>query len=92
MYSTSNCNSITVERARQSRVTIADGTSHEVPYVGPIRIDFENRLCFAGAIVMGKESLLGAIPMEDMNLLVHPAMQKRMANPLHPNKPSYTIK
>jgi clan AA aspartic protease len=73
-------------------VTIADGTSHQVPYVGPIRVDYENRFCFVGALVIGDETLLGAVPMEDMDLVVHPATQKLMANPLHPNKPSYTIK
>jgi len=73
-------------------VTIADGTSHQVPYVGPVRVDFENRFCFVGALVIGDETLLGAVPMEDMDLVVHPATQRLMANPLHPNKPSYTIK
>lgn len=73
-------------------VTIANGTSHQVPYVGPIRVDFENRFCFVGALVIGDETLLGAVPMEDMDLVVHPATQRLMANPLHPNKPSYTIK
>ena len=73
-------------------VTIADGTSHQVPYVGPVRVDFENRFCFVGALVIGDETLLGAVPMEDMDLVVHPATQKLMSNPLHPNKPSYTIK
>jgi clan AA aspartic protease len=73
-------------------VTIADGSSKEVPYVGPIRIDFENRFCFTGAIVISDEPILGAVPMEDMDLVVHHASQQLMANPLHPNKPSYTIK
>ena len=73
-------------------VTIADGTSHQVPYVGPVRVDFENRFCFVGALVIGDETLLGAVPMEDMDLVVHPATQRLMPNPLHPNKPSYTIK
>jgi clan AA aspartic protease len=73
-------------------VTIADGSSHQVPYVGPVRVDFENRFCFVGALIIGDETLLGAVPMEDMDLVVHPATQKLMANPLHPNKPSYTIK
>ena len=73
-------------------VTIADGTSLQVPYVGPVRVDFENRFCFVGALVIGDETLLGAVPMEDMDLVVHPATQKLMSNPMHPNKPSYTIK
>jgi clan AA aspartic protease len=74
------------------RPVIADGTSHQVPYLGPVRVDFENRFCFVGALVIGDETLLGAVPMEDMDLVVHPATQRLMANPLHPNKPSYTIK
>jgi hypothetical protein len=58
----------------------------------PVRVDFENLFCFAGALVIGDETLPGAVPMEDMDLVVHPATQKSMPNPLHPNKPSYTIK
>jgi clan AA aspartic protease len=73
-------------------VTIADGSSHQVPYVGPVRVDFENRFCFVGALIIGDEVLLGAVPMEDMDLVIHPATQRLMPNPLHPNKPSYTIK
>ena len=81
-----------LEELDKRPVTIADGSSHQVPYVGPIRVDFENRFCFVGALVIGDETILGAVPMEDMDLIVHPASQKLMANPLHPNKPSYTIK
>jgi clan AA aspartic protease len=81
-----------LEELDKRPVTIADGTSHQVPYVGPVRVDFENRFCFVGALVIGDETLLGAVPMEDMDLVVHPATQKLMPNPLHPNKPSYTIK
>ena len=73
-------------------VTTADGTMHEVPYVGPIRVDFDKRFCFVGALIIGDEVLLGAVPMEDMDLIVHPGTQKLMPNPLHPNKPSYKIK
>ena len=81
-----------LEELEKRPVTIANGSSHLVPYVGPIRVDFEKRFCFVGALVLGNEILLGAVPMEDMDLIVHPATQTLMANPLHPNKPSYTIK
>jgi len=81
-----------LEELDKRPVVIADGSSHEVPYVGPIRVDFQKRFCFVGALVLGNETLLGAVPMEDMDLVVHPATQQLMANPLHPNKPSYTIK
>ncbi|MEI6489667.1 MAG: clan AA aspartic protease [Bacteroidota bacterium] len=81
-----------LEELDKRTVTIADGSTHVVPYVGPIRIDFENRFCFVGALVIGDETLLGAVPMEDMDLIIHPGTQKLMPNPMHPNKPSYTIK
>ena len=81
-----------LEELEKRPAPIANGLSHLVSYVGPIRVDFERRFCFVDALVLGNEILLGAVPMEDMDLIVHPATQKLMANPLHPNKPSYTIK
>lgn len=81
-----------LEELDKRPVTIANGSVHEVPYVGPIRVDFGNRFCFTGALVIGDEALLGAIPMEEMDLIVHPGTQKLMPNPLHPNRPGYTIK
>ena len=73
-------------------VQTADGKSHSVPYVGPVRVEFENRYCFVGALVLGNELLLGAVPMEDMDLIIHPSRQVLMANPANPNMPSYKIK
>src|SRR5258708_34472969 len=51
-------------------VTLADGRKRLAPYVGPLEISFENRRCFVGAMVLGNEPLLGAIPLEDMDLIV----------------------
>lgn len=65
--------------------TLANGESQEVPYVGPIRITFENRNCFVGALVLGNEVLLGAVPMEDMDLIVQPKLLKLTVNPDSPN-------
>ncbi|MCA6365199.1 MAG: clan AA aspartic protease [Bacteroidetes bacterium] len=66
-------------------VTLADGKKQIVPYVGPVQINFENRMCFTGALVLGNTVLLGAIPMEDMDVLVHPLKQKLIVNPESPN-------
>src|SRR3972149_2616474 len=38
-----------------------DEKSHVVPYVGPVRIRFQNRTCFTGALVTGATVLLGAV-------------------------------
>ncbi len=80
-----------LDELEKRSVTIADGTIRQVPFVGPIRIDFENRFCFTGAFVLGNEALLGAVPMEEMDLVVHPSTQKIMPNPAHPNVPQYIM-
>ncbi len=69
-------------------VTTADGKKHLVPYVGPILVQYKNRSCFVGALVLGQEVLLGAVPMEDMDLVVVPSRQTIDVNPLSPNIPS----
>lgn len=66
-------------------VTLADGSRKLVPYVGPLEIRFKNRVGFAGAIVMGDQVLLGAIPMEDMDLIVVPRTRTLEVNPDSPN-------
>lgn len=65
--------------------TTADGVTRPVPYVGPIQVSFDNRNCFVGALVMGDEVLLGAVPMEDMDLIVLPKLLKLSVNPDNPN-------
>ena len=45
-------------------MVLADGRRRTVPYVGPVEVRFRNRRCFTGAMVLGNEVLLGAIPME----------------------------
>lgn len=69
----------------QREVTLADGTRAPVDYVGPVEVRFGNRRCFVGAMVLGDEVLLGAIPMEDMDLVVHPQSQQVTVHPDRPN-------
>lgn len=73
-------------------VTTADGARHLIPYVGPVNIKFENRSCFVGALVIGDEVLLGAVPMEDMDLVIHPATKTLSVNPDSPNFPHALVK
>ncbi len=74
-----------LEELYQREVTTADGKKHLVPYMGPITIRFENRGCFTGALVFGDEVLLGAVPMEDMDVLISPSRQAIIVNPESPN-------
>jgi clan AA aspartic protease len=66
-------------------ITLADGSSQSVPYVGPVQIRFKNRSGFTGALVMGDQVLFGAIPMEDMDLVVVPRSRSIDVNPASPN-------
>jgi len=81
-----------LETNSQREVTITDGRKQMVSYVGPIEITFENRNCFVGALVLGDEVLLGAVPMEDMDLIIFPAHRKVMVNPESPNFPHALVK
>ena len=76
-----------LSQKKPREVITADGKSHVVPYVSPVRISLLGRECVTGALVFGNQVLLGAIPMEDMDLVVHPARQVVTVNPLSPNIP-----
>lgn len=74
-----------LDESDKKEVTLADGSRKLVPYVGPIELRFKNRVGFAGALVMGEEVLLGAIPMEDMDLVIIPKTRTVDVNPNSPN-------
>jgi clan AA aspartic protease len=74
-----------LQESSKKEVTTADGKRCLCPYVGPVRVQFENRECYVGAVILGDEVLLGAVPMEDMDLVVIPSARKVVPNPLHPN-------
>jgi clan AA aspartic protease len=81
-----------LEEGMKKEVTLADGSKHLVPYVGPVELHFKNRVGYAGALVLGNEVLLGAIPMEDMDLIIVPKTRTVDVNPESPNIPSTIVK
>jgi clan AA aspartic protease len=68
------------------KVQLASGQVVEYDVVGPIDVRFANRRAVCSAFVLpgDSESLLGAIPMEEMDVLVHPKRQELVVNPEHP--------
>ena len=66
-------------------VKLADGSHVSYPYAGPVVLRFKNRTGCVGALVMGDEVLLGAIPLEDMDLVVNPRDRTVDVNPDSPN-------
>ncbi len=79
------CDRLRLEKLNDKEVTLADGSTKIVPYVGPIEIRFKNRAGFGGALVMGNQVLLGVIAMEDMDLVVIPKTRELDVNPRSPD-------
>jgi len=81
-----------LETESMREVSVADGRSKNVPYVGPVRVSFGKRFCYVGALVLGDEVLLGAVPMEDMDLVVSPSRREITPDPASPNIPHARVK
>lgn len=76
-----------LEEVGTREVVLADGSHKAVPMVGPLRVHFGDRWCDLSALVFGDEPLLGAVPMEMMDLVLDPARQTLSVNPQSPYLP-----
>lgn len=81
-------NQLKLQPLEDREVTLADGSTRMVPYVGPIELSFKGRRGFAGAMVLGDEVLLGAIPMKDMDIVINMQDETLVPNPRNPNIPA----
>ncbi len=65
---------------------LANGEIETYDLVGPLTIKFKNRTTICNALVLpgNNEVLLGAIPMEDMDVIIDPKKQTLEVNPEHP--------
>jgi clan AA aspartic protease len=68
------------------KAVMANGSIEEFDVVGPLVVKFKNRTAICSAYVLkgDAEPLLGAIPMEEMDVLIHPLRQELIVNPEHP--------
>jgi clan AA aspartic protease len=69
------------------KVKLADGQVAEYDVVGPIDVRFANRRAICSAFILPGDSqpLLGAIPMEEMDVVILPKRQELVVNPQHPD-------
>ena len=81
-----------LEAESMREVSVAEKKKKKVPYVGPVRVSFGKRFCYVGALVLGDEVLLGAVPMEDMDLVVSPSRREITPDPASPNIPHARVK
>ena len=68
------------------KAQLANGHVEEYDIVGPVVVKFKNRRTVCNAMVLqgDNEPLLGAIPLEDMDVIIHPLRQELIVNPDHP--------
>lgn len=66
-------------------VELADGSTQEVDIVAPVGIRVLNRVTSTTAAVIGNEVLLGAIAMQDLDVLIDPKAEKLIVPPTRPN-------
>jgi len=74
-----------LEIARKRVVQMADASLVECGVVEPVTVRFENRVTTTTALVIGDEVLLGAIPMQDMDVLIDPRNERLIVPPERPN-------
>jgi clan AA aspartic protease len=67
-------------------VELADGSRQVLDVVGPVEVRFENRRASVDALVLpgSAEVLLGAIPIESMDVLIDAKNQRLVVNPESP--------
>ncbi|MER3433809.1 MAG: clan AA aspartic protease [Leptolyngbya sp. ERB_1_1] len=75
-----------LRKTREIEADLADGSSVSLDVVGPVEVRFQNRQTFVEAIVTLNSTtvLLGAIPMEGMDVLIDPTRQRSIVNPESP--------
>jgi clan AA aspartic protease len=68
------------------KAQLADSSVVECDVVSMVELKFKNRRTICNAMVLpgDSEPLLGAIPLEDMDVLIHPLRQELIVNPEHP--------
>ena len=68
------------------KAQMANGSIIECEVVAPVEIRFKNRQTTCRAMVLPGDSevLLGAIPLEDMDVLIDAQRQELIVNPDHP--------
>lgn len=74
------------------RSELANGLILELDVVGPVIVRYLDRDCVTRALLLpdDQEPLLGAIPMEEMDLYVHPSRKELL--PMHPEGPIMSLK
>jgi clan AA aspartic protease len=75
-------------------VKMADETLMDLDVVGPIEVRFQHKRTIVDAVVIPgtSEVLLGAYPMEGLDVMIDPKGERLLVNPPGPNNPKAYIR
>ena len=78
---------LNLPKIRQIESELADGSVGFYDVVGPVEVRFSNRQTSVEALVIPgtTKTLLGASPMEGMDVLIDPKRERLLVNPDSPN-------
>jgi clan AA aspartic protease len=73
---------------------LADGSKVKLEIVGPVEVRFENRRANVDAMVLPGDSevLLGAVPLEELDVVILPSEQRLVVNPASPDIAKKSLK
>ncbi len=73
---------------------LANGSIEEYDFVGPVQVRFKNRktICYCMVLPGSNEAFLGAIPMEDLDVVINPRKQELELHPDHPYYAQMSLK
>ena len=76
-----------LQKVTEIEAELADGSNLNLEVVGPVEVRFQNRRTNVEALVVpnSKTVLLGAMPMEGMDVLVDPKRERLVVNPESPD-------
>jgi clan AA aspartic protease len=88
------CQQLGLLKVEERLAEMADGSVRPCDVVGPIEVRIPHRRCSVEAMVLPGDSevLLGAIPVEDMDLVIEPKSQTIRVNPTMPYIPKKPMK
>lgn len=83
-----------LRKVDEQTVILGDGTRRIVEVVGPLELRFQNRRCTLDALVLpnDNEVLMGALPLEELDVLIDPRKQTIVVNPESPERATSILK
>jgi clan AA aspartic protease len=85
---------LALRKVDEVETELANGALMQADVVGPVEVRFQNRKTVVNAVVVEADTdvLLGAIPMQGMDVIVDPKREQLILNPDSPDKARMLMK